>query len=104
MTTLWPSMSVFARIARIIIAMTARQCLNASATRPKKDAIQRIAMDAAVFTNAIYAKEYGAMLVSVKIISSSIAAGAKNTGKINYPTTNLPNTRRDAANRCAKTA
>jgi hypothetical protein len=58
-------------------------------------------MDVAVFTNAMYVKEYGAMIVSVKIITSSVAAGAKNTGKIN---SDLPNTRRDAANRCAKTA
>lgn len=103
MTTLWPSMSVFARIAGQLIAMTARQCFSAPATIPKKDAIQCIAMNAAVFTNAMYAKEYGAMIVSVKIVTSSNAAGAKNTGKINS-CSDLTNTRRDAANRCAKTA
>jgi len=94
-------MSVLARIARQLIAMTARQCFSARATRPVKDARRGLAMNVAVFTNAMYVKEYGAMIVSVKIITSSVAAGAKNTGKINP---DLTNTRRDAANRCAKPA
>ena len=96
-------MSVFARLARKLIAMTAGQCFSAPATIPVKDARRGLAMDAAVFTNAMYVKEYGAMIVSVKIITSSVAAGAKNTGKINSGS-DLTNTRRDAANRCAKTA
>ena len=84
-----------------LIAMTARQCFSARATIPVKDARRGLAMNVAVFTNAMYAKEYGAMIVSVKIITSSVAAGAKNTGKINP---DLTNTRRDAAHRCAKPA
>ena len=84
-----------------LIAMTARQCFSARATRPVKDARRGLVMNVAVFTDAMYVKEYGAMIVSVKIITSSVAAGAKNTGKIN---SDLTNTRRDAANRCAKTA
>ena len=84
-----------------LIAMTARQYFSARATIPVKDARRGLAMNVAVFTNAMYVKEYGAMIVSVKIITSSVAAGAKNTGKINP---DLTNTRRDAANRCAKTA
>ena len=101
MTTLRPSMSVFARLARKLIAMTAGQCFSAPATIPVKDARRGLAMNVAVFTDAMYVKEYGAMIVSVKIVTSSNAAGAKNTGKINP---DLTNTRRDAANRCAKTA
>ena len=73
----------FCEIARKLIAMTARQCFSAPATIPVKDARRGLAMDVAVFTNAMYVKEYGAMIVSVKIITSSVAAGAKNTGKIN---------------------
>ena len=79
---------------------TVFQCIG---NETSKGCIRRgLAMDVAVFTNAMYVKEYGAMIVSVKIITSSVAAGAKNTGKIN--SSDLPNTRRDAANRCAKTA
>ena len=85
-----------------LIAMTARQCFSARATRPVKDARRGLAMNVAVFTNAMYAKEYGAMIVSVKIIIVERCGGSKKYREDKF--SDLTNTRRDAANRCAKTA